>query len=256
MYTDVLEKLGLPTNEAKIYETLVRFGEMPAGQIATKAKINRRNVYDSLSRLTEKGLVFEIVQKHDSIYRAVDPKKLSEIIREKDLALQAIMPDLTKLYGKSETSNVVFEYKGIEGWKNYMQDILRVGEDVFVLGARGAWMDPRIKGFSEEAMKESARLKIKYHMLYDYQTLEKNKEFVNSFVAEARVLPKGFSTTAGIDTFGDYTVIVSGVGIGKIEENTSVTVILNPNIADAFRTWWQFMWSVSKRLDKNEKQKD
>src|SRR3989344_6754117 len=157
MFTDTLEKLGLPTNEAKIYETLVRFGQMPAGQIATKAKINRRNVYDALGRLTEKGLVFEIVQKHDSVYRAVDPKKLSETIREKDLALQAIMPDLEKLYGKSETSNVVFEYKGIEGWKNYMQDILRVKEDVFTLGARGAWIDPRVKGYFDEAIKEAER---------------------------------------------------------------------------------------------------
>ncbi|HEY4515216.1 MAG TPA: helix-turn-helix domain-containing protein [Candidatus Paceibacterota bacterium] len=249
MFTSVLEQLGLPTNEAKIYETLVRFGNMPAGQIATKAKINRRNVYDSLSRLTEKGLVFEIIQKHDSIYRAVDPKKLSEIIREKDLALQVIMPDLEKLYGKAESSNVVFEYKGLEGWKNYMQDILRVKEDVFALGARGGWMDGRLKGYFEEAMKESKRLGIKYHMLFDSQAVEKNKQFVSYFPADSRVLPTGFSTSVAIDTFGDYTVILSGVGLGQIEESASVTVILNPNIADAFRTWWQFMWSVSKPIN-------
>jgi len=80
--------------------------------------------------------------------------------------------------------------------------------------------------------------------------LDKNQEFVEYFPAESRVLPKGFSTHSAIDTFGDYTVILSGVGLGQIEENTSVTVILNPGIADAFRTWWQFMWSVSKAIKK------
>ena len=82
-YSDVFEELGLTPNEAKIYETLVSGGEMPVSEISIKAKVHRRNVYDALNRLLEKGLVFQIFQKGENLYRAVHPQKLLEVIKEK-----------------------------------------------------------------------------------------------------------------------------------------------------------------------------
>ena len=54
---DAFEQLGLTKSESKIYLTLLDYGSMLAGKVAEKAGIHRRNVYDALHRLIEKGLV-------------------------------------------------------------------------------------------------------------------------------------------------------------------------------------------------------
>ena len=83
MYLGILQDLGLTPNEAKIYQTLIEEGESAAGEISTKGKIHRRNVYDTIDRLVEKGLVFQILEKGENVYKAVDPAKLLEIVKEK-----------------------------------------------------------------------------------------------------------------------------------------------------------------------------
>ncbi|HEY1074932.1 MAG TPA: helix-turn-helix domain-containing protein, partial [Patescibacteria group bacterium] len=121
MYTDTLIQLGLAQNEARIYETLLREGESSVGDIATKSGVHRRNVYDSLNRLLEKGLVFEILERRENRYQAVDPGKLSEMLQEKQRALAGIMPSLESLYSGTPHRNDVFIYKGVECWKNYIR---------------------------------------------------------------------------------------------------------------------------------------
>ena len=83
MISDTLENLGLSKNEAKVYETLLREGESPVGHLAIKSGVHRRNVYDTLNRLTEKGLAFEILENPENKYKAVDPNKFSEMLEEK-----------------------------------------------------------------------------------------------------------------------------------------------------------------------------
>lgn len=83
MYAELFEQLGLSPNEAKIYETLLESGESSVSVISLRAKIHRRNVYDALNRLVEKGVVFRIFQKGENRFKPVTPNKLLEILQEK-----------------------------------------------------------------------------------------------------------------------------------------------------------------------------
>ena len=74
MDTSVLWNLGLTKNEIKIYLTLLDEGSSTAGIITEKTGIHRRNVYDSIERLIEKGIVGYIVVKGRKHFEAVDPK--------------------------------------------------------------------------------------------------------------------------------------------------------------------------------------
>jgi len=56
---EALQEVDLSQNEARIYETLVDLGEIGVAEIAQESGVNRRNVYDIMDRLQEKGLVFE-----------------------------------------------------------------------------------------------------------------------------------------------------------------------------------------------------
>ena len=101
MHVEILSELGLTKNESKIYSTLLKKGESSIGSIATDAEINRRNVYDSIARLIEKGLIFEIRHQKENLYQAVDPRKLMERLKEKEVALEKVMPDFLKMFGQA-----------------------------------------------------------------------------------------------------------------------------------------------------------
>src|SRR3989338_6958665 len=98
MNTTLYESLGLSPNEAKIYETVVENGESSISEIATSAQIHRRNAYDAMQRLIYKGLAFQIFSSKENKYNAVDPDKLTELLKEKQDELQKILPDLKKKF--------------------------------------------------------------------------------------------------------------------------------------------------------------
>ncbi|MDD4989066.1 MAG: helix-turn-helix domain-containing protein [Candidatus Pacebacteria bacterium] len=249
-YTDIFSQLDLSKNESKIYETLLIEGESPIGFIATKSNINRRNVYDSMNRLIEKGLVFEILQKNENRYKAVDPRKLMEVLKEKETELQKVMPDLEELYNGKPHEDDVYIYRGVEGWKNYMRDILRIGEDVVIIGGKGAWADKRLENFRKEFFKEVEKKKIDIKVLFDIEIEKINHEILSLVQGERRFLPEGFSSTSTVSIFGNEVVVMSGVKIGQIDENATSTVIVNKAVADTFRVWFKFMWSASKIAQK------
>ena len=256
MYTAVFQYLGLAQNEAKIYETLLIEGESSVGDIAKKSKVHRRNVYDSLNRLIEKGLVFEIIQHRENRYQAVNPDKLMEIVQEKENMLSRVMPDLQKLYKNSPHQDEVYIYRGPEGWKNYMRDMLRVADEAHFIAAKGAWLDARVKNFFPQFIKETKKKNMKFHHLFDYEVQTECPKILPYIGKDYKFFPKGYSAPAAIDIFGNHVNILSGIKIGGFVEEFSFTVIVNQQIADAMRIWFRFMWDfcpdVSYNLGKNK----
>jgi sugar-specific transcriptional regulator TrmB len=242
MYLDVFKDLGLATNEGRIYETLLQHGQLGVGALSKQSQVHRRNVYDSLQRLMQRGLVFEIRQSKENLYKAVDPHKLMNILEERRTALNKIMPGLVSLYRNTPEQQEVFIYRGIEGWKNYMRDIIRVGADFYCIGGKGAWMDERLKHFSPQFFNECKRKRIKMFHLFDNEVLSARHPIIKKVGKEYKFLPTGYSAPASVDFFGNYVNIVSNISLGGMDKDFSFTVIVNPQIAEAFRTWFKFMW--------------
>src|SRR5262245_18760500 len=134
MSQNILQTLGLSPNEGKIYTTLVEKGESSINEISVAAGIHRRNAYDAVHRLIEKGLIFQIASK-ESHYNAVDPDKLSELLAEKQKELSSILPQLKHKFKHREAPEESYIYRGLEGQKNIWSDVLRVGQDSYFIGA-------------------------------------------------------------------------------------------------------------------------
>lgn len=241
MYLGILQDLGLTPNEAKIYQTLIEQGESSAGEIATRGKIHRRNVYDTLDRLVEKGLVFQILEKGENIYKAVDPAKLLEIVKEKEKKLQTILPELQKQFEAKPSYQQAYIYRGVEGFKNYLRDILRLKQDVFFIGAKGLWFDPKLKTFLISFLKEAKRLNIKYRYIFDAEVKDM-KNVLDEVGQPYKFFPPEYSTKAACDIFGDHVVTLTGLGPGEIDENVALYVLIDQDMADGYRKWFQFMW--------------
>ncbi len=239
---DLWKALGLARNEVKIYETLLQEGESSVGLIVAKSKIHRRNVYDSLKRLLEKGLVFEILQKREGLYQAVDPHKLGEMLDEKQQALSVMMPRLLSLYGSKTRREEIYIYRGLEAYKNEMRDVLRIGQDMYTIGGKGLWTDVRLKGSLERFVSEASKKKMTFHVLWDQEVGERSEPLTESLPTKSKTLPSKFSTPSVIDIFGDHIAIFSEGNVTGIDEDIVLTVIINERIADTFRTWFQLIW--------------
>ncbi len=248
LYSEILTQLDLSKNEALLYEALLSLGESSAGTLSTKAQVNRRNAYDSLQRLIEKGFVFEIRTGRDIFYQAVDPKKFLEKIDEKRLSFEKVLPDLQKLYQNESHQEDVYVYRGLEGWKNYLRDILRVGQDVYVIGGKGAWSDPRLRSFFQSFTQQAQQKSIEFHVLYDHEVKTSDSKITSLLKSHYRFLPKSYSSPAAIDIFGDHVVISTVAKLDTIDDQASFTVIVNRKIADAYRIWFQGLWGVSEKL--------
>ncbi|MDD5031918.1 MAG: helix-turn-helix domain-containing protein [Patescibacteria group bacterium] len=244
MFAETLQELGLSPNEAKIYEALLGLNQAGVGEISSKAEIHRRNVYDAINRLIDKGLIFPILSKGENIYSPVDPGKLLELVKEKETSLNKILPDLKKLYENKAGTQEAYIYRGVEGFKNYLRDILRVGEDVYMIGAKLGWFDPRLKNFIDSFLKEAKRKKIKFFHIFDAEVKEKGRETLPLLGTDYKFLPPEFSTNSAIDIFGDYVVTFTGLKLYKIDEEVTLFVMKDGKLAESYRIWFKFMYDM------------
>lgn len=242
MFEKTLQVIGLTPNEAKIYESLLRMQSANISTIAIKSKVHRRNVYDSMSKLIDKGIVSELVLENEKHFKAVDPKRLMGLLKEKESILGEALPGMQRLFQQIETKEQAYVYKGIQGFRNYMQDILDVGEDVYAVAAKGGWWDPRLAAFRKRFYKELTRKKIRVFHLFDYRTKHLIREVAKVHKHEAKFLPMAYETTSAIDIFGDHVVTFTGLGFGKLEDDLTQFVLISRKLADSYRTWFRFMW--------------
>ncbi len=247
MNQEIYQDLGLSPNEGKIYQTLVEKGESSISAIAISAQIHRRNAYDAINRLIDKGLCFEIFSSKENKYNAVDPDKLLELYSEKEQKLKTILPELKKRFIQRIAPEEAYIYRGLEGQKNIWRDVLRVGKESYFIGAKGGWYDPRLETARKAFFAEAKRKKIKFIQLFDYE-VKNLKDFAKNYEGDLqyRFLPKEYSTTSGIHVFGDYVMTYTGLTLKRLDENVVFFVIHSKNLAESYRTWFWYMWEQSK----------
>ena len=248
MYQTIFESLGLSPNEGKIYETLLEIGESSISDIATRASIHRRNVYDAIQRLIDKGLVFQVASPSENSYNAVDPDKLMELMREKEESLSKVLPEMKKKFGNRVAPEEAYIYRGYEGQKNVWRDMLRIGKDIYIIGGKAQWFDPKLDAPRDAFYRETKRKKMLFHLLLDHELKERIPGFTDSYpgLQEHRYLPRETSTSSIILIFGDYVVSYAGVGILKMSDQTTFFVVHSKDLADGYRSWFNYMWNNSK----------
>lgn len=246
MYTDTLQQLGLSPNEARIYEALLELGESSISSIATHTNIHRRNVYDAINRLVEKGFIIPVIDSKERRYVPVEPNKFLEVIEEKSSNLQQILPNMQELFEKKRAKEGVYIYKGIEGNKNVLRDILNIGKTVYTIGAKKWWSNLPSIPFMERFVIEARKKNIKFHTLFDAtdkkEVLETIKATGQTDIIEYRFLPEKYSSRAAVDIYEDRVAIWTGGTLNALEEDVSVFMTISQKLADSYRQWFQFMW--------------
>ncbi len=240
-----LMELGLSKNESIIYLYLLKNSNITTGPIIKETKISNSRVYESLNSLISKGLVSYIVKKEGKYFTASSPERLLESEDEKRKKIIDLIPELNLLKSQKEFITTTAVYEGFEGFKTAFKKIIDdcpPKETIQILGfSKQPYATESLRIFIKNMNLKSAQKKQKLKILLDSSTKETfGKDRENEKYSEFRYMPKGYISPSAIDIFQDYVYIFLW------EEKPYVFMIKNERIAESFRQYFNFLWSIAK----------
>ena len=130
-----LQRIGLTAGETKVYEALLELGETTRTELAKKSGISPSKIYDVANRLLEKGIIASVKKNGVLHFSAADPRRLTAFIEQKEAEIlkertliDALLPQLTLKYAKTEENADVEVFTGWAGMKTVFDDIVRTLE--------------------------------------------------------------------------------------------------------------------------------
>ncbi|MFH1445625.1 MAG: helix-turn-helix domain-containing protein [Nanoarchaeota archaeon] len=116
---EILVKVGLTKQEARVYKSLLELQESQTGQLCKNTKIASSNIYNVLDSLIKKGLVNYKIQNNVKTFLPSTPEILNDIFLEKQKSLDEERRELNKLIINMKTKGVqkmpFSNYKYFEG---------------------------------------------------------------------------------------------------------------------------------------------
>jgi len=230
-----LKEAGLTENEAKLYIALLRLGPSNAGLISKRSGLHRRVVYDTISLLSEKGLVGYILKNNVRLFQAADPKKIVELIREREERINEVLPEMEELFLMTKDKEETNFYKGKNGLKTVMEDQIATGKEVLVIGASPMAYEI-LQFYFKWFDKRRVERKIRMKMIFN-----RGKKEIKVPYSDIRFLPQKYSSPLAVNIYGDKVALILWS-----KENPFAVVIRNKEMSDGYRKYFELMWKSAK----------
>jgi len=173
-FQDILSKIGLTTQESKVYLALLTLQEAKTGLLCKEAKIASSNIYNILDSLIKKGLVSYRMQNNTKIFMPSDPESLNELFKEKQENIEKERKQIQILVNKLKIKKIEKEpqsnYKyyenisGIKGMWHEINSLLDRNSVERIYGAKKQSFE-RLVGFYNEHHKIRNKLNAKAKIL-------------------------------------------------------------------------------------------
>jgi len=241
---NVLSEIGLTKNEVIVYTTLLKLGSALAGEVTSYSGIHRRNVYDSMQRLIEKGLASFVTINNRRWFKASDPSRLLVVVDEQKNRLERMRSDVEKVVKDFRALPVVKQqeevlyFKGKEGIKTVYEDVLSIEEDYIGYGP-GMQIDNLLKAYFKDYAHRRAKKKIHLKMIWDERS--RGMYFTKTPLLESRFLPDDLCSHAALRIYGNKVAIIL-----YSDEQPIAVMIENKAIADGYRRYFEVMWKAAK----------
>lgn len=235
-YEGILQEIGLSKGEVKVYLALLKLGSVPVSKIKEETGLHRTTIYDFVEKLINKGLVNFVLRHNVKYYKATNPNKLLDLIKEKQENIQEILPDLIKLTHFKKEDISVEVHRGKEGFKTLLNDILKVGESYVAFGIDESkfkeYFDPLIKSQIKKEEKKGIhqRLLSSEEATYTYEG-----KFIHY-----KYIPEEFFNPTSIQVYGNRVATL-------IWEPLTIIIIKNPQLADAYKKHFEMLWKIAKQ---------
>lgn len=232
---NVLVEIGLSEGEIAVYLALLKLGSVQVSKIKEGTRLHRTTIYDFVEKLLNKGLINYVSKKNVRYYSATHPNKLMEIVKEKEEDVKRILPQLAALAETKREEVRVEIYKGVEGLKWVLNDVLRTGEDFVGFGIDEAKFSGKFPIIMEQYFKKEEKSGIKERLLASEDTkfVYKKKSITYRFI------PEEFFNPTQTAVYGKKVVIM-------IWEPLTIIVIENSELADSYKKYFEMLWKIAK----------
>lgn len=111
MNVKALKEIGLTETEIKVYLALLNLGTTSAGKIFHETGVYRKNLYDALSKLIDKGLVTYVKENKIKFFQTKNPDNLFNYLDEQKSKIEEKKNLVSESKNKPITKSKYYKYK-------------------------------------------------------------------------------------------------------------------------------------------------
>lgn len=241
----LLLRAGLDAREIEVYLAILSLKSAKATQVASVAKQSRSHTYLMLRSLEKRGLVSEVIRGDVLHFIAEQPQRLVSYLEDRKREIgdvqrlvQDALPLLSSLTKPLPGQPRVTMLHGIDGMKQVYRDVFAGEFSCF---------------FNAEMMFNTFNKNVITLLFGDEVKLTGRELFVDNAAAtrylqeislddqyDIHILPKEITFESEFVIAGDTVALFS------YDDELTIIRIENKNIADAFKSWFNYLWSVSR----------
>ena len=236
---EVLLELGLNKTEVKVILTLLKSGESTITEISRNSGLHRANVYETIEKLKDKSLINHIKKNNKKYFHAADPSNLLNMVKQKEMALQNILPQLEIDYKLASKSSVEIA-EGVAGIRNVMQHYIKKGDDIYDFGVPKMAIPLVGSFFQANIHKQRAKKKQWMYHIYNSDAKERIDHLNSLPYTKAKYLPSVYDSPVTTRICGDE------VSITLYSDNPVTIIIKNEKMAKAYKKYFQILWERAK----------
>ncbi len=232
----ILKKIGLLDNEIVVYLALLRLGPESVTILHKETGLHRTHIYDLLEKLKEKGLISEYIQSGVKYFKAMPPKRLLAYLDEQKATVETILPELEALSKLKKDDTVVELYKGKEGLKSVLLDVLHTNKDYCVMGSIKQF-ETILEFALPQFLQKIEKLGIKERVICDKkEKVIKIKTGTYKYLDPEQLFPSSFWI------YGER------VAIFVWNPPYYVTLIKSREVAKTYQNYFEHFWKRGKKF--------
>jgi len=246
LITKAFESIGIPKMQTMVYLDLLKNKESTATDVSKRTKMHRANVYDTLTKLKERNLVFLSNKEKKQVFAALPTDLILNQEKDKLENLKLAMNYIKTTYIPGQTPKV-YTLEGLNAIRSILFGLLEKKSEVWIYGIAenesiiNVLNDKLMNSFHIERLKRQIELKLLFYKINP----EEVKTLSNLKFTGARLLPKSQQSKTS-----QITQIVCGdcVYITLWIHPVYTIVIENDIIAKEYMDLYHILWDYSKEV--------
>lgn len=240
------ESVGIPKMQTTIYLDLLKNKESTATQVSKRTKMHRANVYDTLTKLKERNLVYSSNKEGRQVFAALSADSIVNESKDKLENLKIAMNFIKTTYISGQTPKV-YTLEGLSAIKSILFGLLEKKSDIWIYGLAenenviNLLNDRLMNSFHLERIKNHIQLKLLFYKI----PREEIKTLAHLKFTEGRLLPKNQQSKTSQIT---QIVCNDSVYITLWIDPIYTIVIENNIIAKEYFDFYNILWTYSQKV--------
>src|SRR3989338_11487186 len=241
------ESVGIPRMQTTVYLDLLKNKESTATQVSKRTKMHSANVYDTLTNLKERNLVYLSNKEGKQVFAALSTDLIINEEKDKLNNLKTAMNYIKTTYVTGQTPKV-YTLEGLNAVKSILFNLLDKKSEVWIYGLAenenliNVLNDRLMHSFHIERIKKHIELKLLFYKNPD----EEIKTLSNLKFTEARLLPKAQQSKTSQIT----QIVCDGYVYITLWIHPIYTIVIeNEIIAKEYLDLYNILWDYSKKVE-------